>query len=42
MRAYQVARPGFLGMVLGEFAAAGLWIIIDSITGVRGHRFFLT
>ena len=42
MRAYQVARPGFLGMVLGEFTAAGVWIIIDSITGLRGHHFFLT
>ena len=42
MRAYQVARPAFLGMVLGEFTAAGLWIVIDSITGLHGHRFFLT
>ena len=42
MRAYQVARPAFLGMVLGEFTAAGLWIVIDTITGLHGHRFFLT
>lgn len=41
MRGFRAARPAFLGMVLGEFTAAALWIAIDSITGVRGHRMFL-
>jgi len=41
MRLFRQARPFFLGLVLGEFVVAGLWILIDSMTGVRGHRFFL-
>jgi len=41
MRLFRQARPFFLGLVLGEFATAGMWILVDSITGVHGHRFFL-
>lgn len=41
MRLFRQARPFFLGLVVGEFLVAGLWIVVDSITGVRGHRFFL-
>ena len=41
-RMFRRARPVFLGLVLGEFVAAGIWLAIDSITGVQGHRFFLT
>ncbi|UCH34923.1 MAG: hypothetical protein JSV65_00775 [Armatimonadota bacterium] len=41
MSLFRRARPFFLGLVLGEFATAALWIVIDSISGVRGHRFFL-
>ena len=41
MRMFRQARPFFLGLVLGEFVVAGVWIVVDSITGVRGHRFFL-
>ena len=41
MRAFRAARPAFLGLVLGEFVAAALWIVIDTATGVRGHRMFL-
>ena len=41
MRLFRRSRPFFLGLVLGEFIVAGLWILIDSLTGVRGHRFFL-
>jgi hypothetical protein len=41
MRLFRQARPLFLGLVLGEFVTAGIWILIDSMTGVRGHRFFL-
>jgi hypothetical protein len=35
-------RPFFLGLVLGEFAAAGLWIVVAIFTGPPGYRFFLT
>jgi hypothetical protein len=41
MRLFRQSRPFFLGLVLGEFSAAALWIVVDSITGMRGHRFFL-
>ena len=42
MRGFIRARPFFLGLVLGEFTVAGIWLIIDAITGVQGHRIFLT
>jgi hypothetical protein len=35
-------RPFFLGLVLGEFAAAGLWIVVAMFTGPPSYRFFLT
>jgi hypothetical protein len=41
MRLFSRTRPLFLGLVLGEFAAAAVWIVVDSIAGVHGHRFFL-
>ena len=28
-------RPFFVGLILGEFATQGVWLIIDAITGVR-------
>jgi hypothetical protein len=42
MRLFTRARPLFLGLVLGEFSVSGVWLIVDALTGVRGHRFFLT
>jgi len=41
-RGFVRIRPFFLGLVLGEFAAAGLWIVIGWLTGPPGYRFFLT
>ncbi len=41
-RGFHAARPFFLGLVVGEFVAAGLWLVIDTISGQPGHRFFLT
>lgn len=42
MKGFIRARPFFLGLVLGEFTAAGLWLLIDALTGVKDHRIFLT
>lgn len=39
-KVYRRLLPGFLGLVLAEFAAAGIWILIDFIAGVRGHLVF--
>lgn len=39
-KVYQRLVPGFLGLILAEFAAAGLWVLIDLFTGVRGHEIF--
>lgn len=41
-RTYRKARPLFLGLVAGEFLAAGIWVVVSAVTGTRGHRFFLT
>jgi hypothetical protein len=41
MKMFVKARPMFLGMILGEFAAAGLWLVIDALTGIKDHRIFL-
>jgi hypothetical protein len=40
-RSYRRARPFFLGLVVGEFLAAGIWVVVSMVTGTRGHRFFL-
>ena len=37
VRLYQMAKPFFLGMILGEVTVAGLWAIIDTITGTTGN-----
>jgi hypothetical protein len=38
---YRKAKPLFLGLVVGEFLAAGIWVAISAATGLRGYRFFL-
>ena len=35
---YRHLRPFFLGMTLGMFTSAGLWLIIDSWNGMSGNR----
>ncbi|MBC7289176.1 MAG: hypothetical protein H5T86_14290, partial [Armatimonadetes bacterium] len=40
-RSYRRARQFFLGLVVGEFLAAGIWVIISWVTATRGTRFFL-
>ena len=37
---YRTLQVPFLGLVLGEYAVAGIWLIIDAITGKVGHRVF--
>ncbi len=39
---FREAKPFFLGLVVGEFSAAGLWLLIDFLCGQPGHHFFLT
>ena len=34
-RLFAKLRPFFLGLILGEFANYGFWMIVDAITGVR-------
>jgi hypothetical protein len=40
-RLYLRLRPLFLGVVLGAFGSAGLWLLIDAITGMSGNVFTL-
>jgi len=37
VRAYRTGRPFFLGLVLGQISCAGMWMIIDTITGMVGN-----
>ena len=32
-----IARPLFLGFILGSITCAGMWLIIDAITGMKGN-----
>ncbi len=34
-------RPFFLGLLIGEYLTAGLWLALDYTFGKVGHRFFL-
>ncbi|NKB69129.1 MAG: hypothetical protein GKR89_18830 [Candidatus Latescibacteria bacterium] len=35
---YRVTRWFFLGMIMGQFVVGGIWLIIDSFTGMTGNR----
>ena len=37
MPLYERAKPFFLGLILGEATAAGLWLCIDGVLGETGH-----
>lgn len=39
-RLYRQLLPFFAGLIFGEFFSAGLWVIADFFTGVRGHVIF--
>ena len=35
---YKRLRPFFLGLVLGAFGTAGVWLVIDALLGMSGNR----
>ena len=35
---YRKTQPFFLGMALGQIVVGGVWLIIDSFTGMQGNR----
>ncbi len=37
-RTYKKARVVFIGIIVGLLVVGGFWLIIDSITGMRGNR----
>ena len=39
-RLYRNIRPGFLGLILGQFSVCGVWYIIDAIAGKVGNTLF--
>lgn len=39
-RVYRTLLPGFLGLIFAEFFSAGLWVVVDFITGVKGYEIF--
>jgi len=36
-RMFRMGRRFFLGMILGQFTAAGVWAVIDTVTGKMGN-----
>lgn len=38
---FRKLRPLFLGLILGGFATAGIWLIIDFFTGMVGNSLTL-
>ena len=37
---FKAGQPLFLGLVLGQYSCAGLWVVIDSLTGMTGNQVF--
>ncbi len=40
LKMYRQFRPFFVGLILGEFIAAAVWLVIDYYTGVKMHTIF--
>ena len=36
-RLYQRIQPFFLGLILGNISAGGIWFLIDGFTGMQGN-----
>ena len=34
---YQRSRPFLMGLIIGQFVVAGLWLIVDAFTGTMGN-----
>ena len=39
-RLFRKLRPFFLGLILGQFVAAGIWLVIDYVVGMTGNTVF--
>ena len=39
-KVYRSTRPFFLGLILGQFVAAGVWVLIDYFTGMTDNRVY--
>lgn len=39
-QAYVRFRPIFLGLIVGEFGIAGIWMIVERLLGLPGHMIF--
>ena len=37
---YRRLRPGFVGMIIGDFVIAAVWLLIDYFTGFTGNNIF--
>jgi hypothetical protein len=40
LKLYGRMRSIFLGLILGQFVANGLWLFIDHFAGTRGNQIF--
>ena len=38
LKAYRSLFPLFYGLILGQFVAGGIWLIVDSFTGMMGNK----
>ena len=38
LKAYRALIPVFYGLILGQFVAGGIWLIVDYFTGMMGNR----
>ena len=35
---YERTKPFFIGIILGQFVAAGFWLLVDAFTGMKGNH----
>jgi len=39
-RLFRATRPFFIGLIVGQFVAAGAWLVIDYFTGMTDNVVF--